>query len=137
MKKISLYDEAHIFLSAIRIFDFQKGGIPTHADISQLTGMNIDRVSYIASKLRDEGIIEMVEGAFEKAGFTISDHLKVETLPKETEKGGMADEISKFQEKSKSDLEDKVKAFAEEKKKKEQQLFEDIEKKFKDEMNKK
>ncbi len=66
MKKISFYEEAHIFLSAIRIFNFQENGIPTHADISTITGMNIDRVSYIASKLRDEEIIDMVEGAFDK-----------------------------------------------------------------------
>jgi len=137
VKKISFYDEAHVFLSAIRLFEFKKSGIPTHSDISELTEMNIDRVSYLATKLRDHGIIDMVEGAFEKAGFTITDHLKIEELSRETEKSGMAEEITKFKEKSKSELEDKVKAFAEEQKKKDQQLFEDLEKRFKEEINKK
>lgn len=137
MKKKSFYDEAHVFMAAIRLFDYKNSSIPTHADISTLTGMNIDKVSHIATRLREAGIIEMVEGAFEKTGFTIADHLKAEDLPRETQKSGMADEISKFQEKSKNELEDKVKAFAEEKKKKEQKLFDDLQKKLKEEMQKK
>ncbi|MBU0992505.1 MAG: helix-turn-helix domain-containing protein [Proteobacteria bacterium] len=137
MKKTSFYDEAHVFLAAIRLFDFKNNAIPTHADISNLTGMSMDRVSHIASKLRDLGVIEMVEGAFEKTGFMISDHLKVEELPRETPKISLADELTRFKEKSKSALEDKVKAFTEEKKKKEQQLFDDLQKKFQEELKKK
>ncbi len=136
MKKISFYDEAHIFVAAVRLFGFIKKGSPGHSDICELTGMNIDKVSYIAAKLRDEGIIDIVDGAFDSTVFLISDHVKIESLPREVSSNKMAEEISNFTENSKSALEDKVKAFTEEKKKKEKELFEDIQNKLKKELEK-
>lgn len=136
MKKISFYEEAHVFVAAIRLFGFTKKGSPGHADICEITGINIDRVSYIAAKLRDEGVIDIVEGAFENTRFIITDHLKIEDFPRETADAKMADEIDKFKKTSKSALEDKVKAFTEEKKKKEKDLFAEIQNKFKKELEK-
>lgn len=135
MKKISFYDEAHIFVAAVRLFEFNKSGSPDYSDISEVTGMHTDRVSYIATKLRDAEIIDIVEGPFSNC-FVIKDHLNIEDLPREVPVNKMADEINRFKESSKNELEEKVKAFTDEKKKKEKELFEEIQNKFKKELEK-
>lgn len=135
MKKISFYDEAHIFVAAVRLFEFNKSGSPGYSDISEITGMHSDRVSYIATRLRDAEIIDIVEGAFNNC-FIIKNHLNIEDLPREVPVNKMADEINRFKESSKNELEEKVKAFTDEKKKKEKELFEEIQNKFKKELEK-
>lgn len=135
MKKISFYDEAHIFVAAVRLFEFSKSGSPGYSDICEITGMHSDRVSYIATKLRDAEIIDIVEGAFSNC-FVIADHLKIEDLPRDVPVNKMADEISRFKESAKNELEEKVKAYTNEKKKKEKELFEEIQNKFKKELEK-
>lgn len=135
MKKLSFYDEAHIFVAALRLFEFTKSGAPGYSDIGDITGMNTDRVSYLAARLRDAEIIDIVEGAFSNC-LIIKDHLKIEELPREIPVNKMADEINRFKESSKNELEEKVRVFTEEKKKKEQQLFEEIQNKFKKELEK-
>ncbi len=137
MKKLSLYDEAHIIVAAIRLFEYKNSASPEIFDITELTGMNKDKVSFLTNRLIDEKIIDGVKGAFGKTNFLINDYTLIETLPREVKESKMEDEIKKFKEKSKNAFENKAKAFAEEKKKKEKQLFDDLTKKFKEEMNKK
>ncbi len=131
MEKISFYEEAHLAVAAVRIFEFRNKKSPSYEDLAELLGVNVEWVSRICAKLREKGIIDINTGPFESTRVIVKDHTVIETLPRETEQGGMADEIKKFQEKSRNALTEKVKAAAEEKKQKEKKLFEELEKKLK------
>lgn len=134
MRKMSLYDEAQLLVAAIRVLDFKKSSTPSLKDISELLGMNIDRVTRISNDLKGLGIVKMVDGPFESVNLVVDDYLKIEEISREVKTSNMEDEIRKFQEKSKNAYVDKVKAFKEESKKKEQALFEALQKKLKEEV---
>ena len=134
MVKMSLYDEAHVLVSAIRVFEFKKRMTPSLKDVSELLGMNIDRVTRISNDLRALGVIDMVSGPFESVNLIVEDHLKIEEITREIKETKMEDEIRKFQEKSKNAYEEKVKAFTLESKKKEKALFDALQKKLKEEL---
>lgn len=134
--KLSLYDEAQILVAAIRIIEFKKSTSPSLKDISELLGVNIDRVTRIANDLKPLDIVRMVDGPFESVNLVIQDHTKIEELSRTVKETNMEDEIRKFKEKTKNVYEDKVKAFKEESKKKEKALFEALQKKLKEEVKK-
>jgi hypothetical protein len=136
MGKMSLYDEAQVLVAAIRVLEYRKSTTPSLKDISDILGMNIDRVTRISNDLRTLGILNMVDGPFETVNLVVADHLKIEEISREVKTTNMEDEIRKFQEKSKNAYVDKVKAFKEESKKKEKALFEALQKKLKDEVKK-
>jgi DNA-directed RNA polymerase specialized sigma subunit len=136
MVKMSLYDEAHVIVAAVRVLEFRKSASPSLKEISDILGMNIDRVTRISNDIKAMGIVDMVDGPFESINLIVTDHQKIEEISREVKEIKMEDEIRKFQEKSKNAYEDKVKAFTMESKKKEKALFEALQKKFKDEVNK-
>ncbi|MFA6010075.1 MAG: hypothetical protein WC799_08825 [Desulfobacteraceae bacterium] len=136
MVKMSLYEEAHVLVAAIRVFEFKKRMTPSLKDLSELLGMNIDRVTKISNDIKSLGIVDMVAGPFESVNLVIVDHMKIEEISREIKETKMEDEIRKFQEKSKNAYEDKVKAFTLETKKKEKELFEALQKKLKEEVGK-
>ena len=135
MRKMSLYEEAHVLVSAIRVIEFKKRMTPSLKDVSELLGMNIDRVTRISNDLKALGILNMVDGPFETVNLVIEDHRKIEEISREVKETKMEDEIRKFQEKSKNAYEDKVKAFTLESKMKEKALFESLQKKLKEEVS--
>lgn len=136
MVKMSLYEEAHVLVAAIRVIEFKKRMTPSLKDVSDLLAMNIDRVTRISNDLKALGIVNMVDGPFETVNLVIEDHGKIEDISRDVKETNMEDEIRKFQEKSKNAYEDKVKAFTEERKKKEKDLFDALQKKFKEEVTK-
>lgn len=136
MRKLSLYDEAHILVAAIRILEFKKSVTPSLKEISEFLGMNIDRVTRISNDLKHLGIINMVDGPFESVNLLVANHTLIEGISREVKEIKMEDEIRKFQEKSKNAYETKVMAFKEEAKKKEKALFDALQKKLKEEVKK-
>ena len=134
--KMSLYEEAHLLVAAIRILELKKNTSPSLKDISELLGVNIDRVTRIANDLKPLDIVRMVDGPFESVNLVIQDHTKIEELSRTVRESNMEDEIRKFKEKSKNVYEDRVKAFKEENQKKEKALFEALQKKLKEEVKK-
>ena len=131
MEKMSLYEEAHLLVAAIRVLEFRNKKAPGFEETAELLGINIEKVSVICKKLEAEGVIELAEGPFETTHLIISDHGKIEELPREIAENRMAEEIRMFKEKSKNAFEEKVKAAAEEKRKKEKELFAELERKLK------
>ena len=136
MAKMSLYDEAHVLVAAIRVLEFKKSVSPSLKDTSEFLGMNIDRVTRISNDLNVLGIIDMVDGPFESVNLIVADHMKIEEISREIKETNMEDEIRKFKEKSKNAYEEKVKAFTLESKKKEKALFDALQKKLKEEVEK-
>ena len=137
MKDISknLYQTAHLFVSAIRIWEYQNNTPPTLTDISQMLAMSIERSNYICRKLEEMGIVDSVEGSFGNRLF-IKDHLKIEEIPREDDENKLEQELKKFQESQKG-LSQKIESIQAKQAQKKKDLFAEMEKKLKQELDKK
>jgi len=105
----NFYMMAHLFVSAIRVLEYQNNTPPTLADISQILTMSLERSNYICRKLKEMGIVDSVEGSFGNRLF-IRDHLKIEEIPRQEDESKIEEELKKFQESQKG-FQKKLKTF--------------------------
>ena len=131
----NLYTTAHLFVSAIRVWEYQNESPPAIEEISHMLAMSIERGNYICRKLQEMGIIESVEGSFGNRLF-IRDHLKIEKIPREDDESKLEEELKKFQESQKG-LSQKIKTIQAKQAQKKKDLFAEMEKKLKQELDKK
>jgi hypothetical protein len=131
----NLYTTAHLFVSAIRVWEYQNDTPPAIEEISHMLAMSIERGNYICRKLQEIGIIESVEGSFGNRLF-IRDHLKIEEIPREDDESKLEEELKKFQESQKG-LSQKIKTIQAKQAQKKKDLFAEMEKKLKQELDKK
>ena len=134
MTQKSLYDYAHLIVSAIRILEFRMSAPPALEDISEMLGTSIEETNRLCRKFKELDIIEMLDKTG-TARLFVKDHLKIEDLPQESEESRLEAELKKFKqarEAQRVDL-DAVKADQAEKKKK---LHEELEKKLKESLKK-
>jgi len=134
MAKTSLYEYAHLIVSAIRILEYQNSAPPALEDIAEMLGASIEETNRLCRKFKEFDIIEMLDKAGTVRLF-VKDHLKIEDLPKESEESRLEAELKKFKQARESqrvDL-DSVKSEQADKKKK---LHEELEKKLKDGLKK-
>lgn len=134
MPQKSLYEYAHLIVSAIRILEYQNTSPPALQDIAEMLNISIEEANRLCRKFKEFEIIEMLDKAG-AARLFVKDHLKIEDLPKESEKSRLEAELEKFKQARESqrvDL-DSVKSGQAEKKKK---LHEELEKKLKDGLKK-
>ena len=136
MKDISknLYRTAHLFVSAIRVWEYQNSTPPTLADISQMLAMSIERSNHICRKLKEMGIVDSVGGSFGNRLF-IRDHLKIEEIQREDDESKLQEELKKFQESQKG-LSQKIENIQAQQAQKKKNLFAEMEKKLKKELDK-
>ncbi|MGD8741738.1 MAG: hypothetical protein PVG34_15580 [Desulfobacterales bacterium] len=134
-KNKNLYTTAHLFVSAIRVWEYQNDTPPALEEISQMLAMSIERSSYICRKLEEMGIVDNVEGSFGNRLF-IRDHLKIEKIPREDDENKMEQELKKFQESQKG-LSQKIESIQAKQAQKKKDLFAEMEKKLKQELDKK
>jgi hypothetical protein len=85
--------------------------------------------------LEELDIIEAVEGSF-GARLFVRDHLKIEDIPRGESEHNFEDELKKFQDNRKA-FSQKIETFQAEQKKKKKDLFAEMEKKLKNELEKK
>jgi hypothetical protein len=135
MKHDDLYSRAHLFVAAIRVCEHRGGGRASVEDVCKLTGLSLEQVNFISKKLIDDGIIEPVQGAFGTRLF-IKDHLKIEDIPRKQKESSLEEEIRKFQD-SKKGLAQKVESIKTAQAEKKKTLFADVEKKLKEQLDKK
>ena len=121
MKSESLYYNAHLIASAIRISEHRNPHPPSISEICTLTGFSAEHAGFICSRMVDSGIITSVESQ-DGPRYFIKNHLGIEELPKEEPADKMHDELQKFRSR-KDDLAKKVEEFQEKQKKKQQDLF--------------
>lgn len=135
MKTEDLYSSAHLMVAAIRVRAHCGSTQPTVDEVCALVSLSLEQGHYLCKRLEDLGIIEAVEGAFGVRLF-IKDHLKIEDIPKNVKISTLAEDLKKFQDSKKgfSQKIESIKAAQEEKKK---SLFAEMEKKLKEEINKK
>ena len=130
----NLYTAAHLFVSAIRVWEYQNDTPPALEEISHMLAMSIERSNYICRKLQEMGIIESVEGSFGNRLF-IRDHVKIEEIPREDDETKLEEELKKFQESQKG-LSQKIKTIQAKQAQKKKDLFAEMEKKLKQELDK-
>ncbi len=129
------YSEAHLFVAAVRLLTHQQGASPSLEDICETLKISDESAHATCRNLKKFGILDTMEDPF-TIKVTITDHLKIEELPREqSEENSLAKEIERFQAKKKN-LDDKVSSIQAEIEEKKKGLFSDIEAKFKKEMEK-
>lgn len=129
------YTEAHLFVAAVRVLHHQGGCPPKIEDVCTMLSFSVELGHMVCRRLAKRGILETFEDPF-SIKLAVANHLEIENLPKKvTEENSLAKELEKFQSERKS-MEQKVAAMQAEMAKKKQDLFADIEAKFKKEMEK-
>lgn len=134
-KSQDLYTAAHLFVSAIRVYEHQMNTPPTIDDISQILVMSIERSSYICRKLKELGVVDSVEVSYDNRLF-VRDHLKIEEIPREADGTELEAELQKFKESQKA-LTEKIETIQAQQAQKKKDLFAEMEKKLKQELDKK
>jgi hypothetical protein len=97
--------------------------------------MSIEHSSYLARKLKEIGIIDVVEGSYGNRLF-IRDFLKIEEIPRGDDESKLEEELKKFKESQKGLLQ-KIESIQTQQAEKKKNLFAEMEKKLKQELNKK
>jgi hypothetical protein len=134
-KKNDFYDEAHLLVAAIRIFRHLNTRPPTVEDLCRTIHISIERGNLICRKLEELDIIEAVAGSYGVRWY-VKEHLKIEDIPRGEPESKLEDELKKFQDSQKA-LSQKIETMQAEQKQKKKNLFADMEKKLKEELEKK
>ena len=134
-KSQDLYATAHLFVSAIRVCEYQMSAPPTIDDIAKMLAMSIERCRYVSRKLLELGVIDSVEGSFGDRLF-VNDHLKIEEIPRDADGTQFEEELQKFKESQKA-LSEKIETIQAKQAQKKRDLFAEMEKKLKQELDKK
>jgi hypothetical protein len=134
MDSKSLYAEGQLFVAAIRILENQNGAPPALAQIAKIIGVSIEQTGLISRRLREAGIVDQVEGAYDNR-WVIADHLKLEGLPRDVEASQLDSALKKFQS-ERSQMTQKIESIKQQQAQKQKDLFADIEKKLKKDLSK-
>ena len=129
------YSQAHLMVAAIRVFEHNSSRPPNVEELCQTINFSIEKGNFICHKLEELDIIEAVEGSYGTRLF-VRDHLKIEDIPRGEPDSGFEDELKKFQEDRKA-FTKKIKDFQQQQKQKKEDLFAEMEKKLKKELDKK
>ena len=100
MQNSDLYSNAHLVVAAIRIFTHKNSKHPSMNEICKTLSFSLEQGNLICKKLKDLGIIDVVEGAFENHLF-IKNHLKIEEIPRDKKEDRLEDALKKFKDSKK------------------------------------
>ncbi len=131
----NIYEEAHLVIAAIRVLGHTKQIPPAVEDICGTLAFSPEEGHRICRKLKDLEILDIVEGAFGTKLY-IRDHLRIETLPKESKDNRLEEELKKFQEAQKQ-LSKKVESIQAEQNQKKKDLFARLNQQLKEGLEKK
>ena len=135
MKGKGFYSDAHLVVAAIRILEHRNSASPSIDEVCRTISFSLEQGNFICRKLNEINIIDIVEGAFGTKLF-IKDHLLLEKIPQEATEDNLEKELKKFQN-AKKDYIQKIKVFKAEQEKKKKNLFSELEKKFKKDLDEK
>ncbi len=124
----SPYEEAHLFVAAIRVLRDRHGRPPSVEAVCELLDRTPEWGRLLCRRLADQGIIEPVEDPFTTTLF-IADHLKIESLDREAPEAGLARDLERFQ-REKQQKSAKVDAIIAEQDKKKRDLFAELDRKL-------
>ena len=129
MQGKNFYSEAHLVVAAIRILEHQNSASPSIDEVCRTISFSLEQGNFVCRKLKEINIIEVVEGAFGTKLF-IKNHLLLEEIPQGATEDNLEKELKKFQSDKKNYIQ-KIELFQTEQKKKKKNLFAELEKKFK------
>ncbi len=129
------YTEAHLFVAAVRVSEHLHSKPPALEDICQTLRFSSEQAGFIARRLEQMGVLEVVQGSY-GARFFISDHRKLEEIPRGEIGSRLEEEVKKFQETQKS-FSKKIESLQAEQAGKKKSRFAEMEKKLKEELEKK
>lgn len=135
MKNKDPYSSAHLVVSAIRILEHQHNAAPSVEDVCDMLQFTVEQGLLICRKLEELKIIEIVEGAFGTRLY-VQNHEKIEEIPKERQESQLDQELKKFQS-ARKDRTKEIESFQAKQAEKKKNLFAEIEKKLKDNIEKK
>lgn len=134
-KQEDLYSQAHLMVAAIRVFEHINSRPPTIDDLCGMINFSVEKGNFICRKLEELDVIEAVEGTYGTRLF-VRDHIKIEDIPRGETENNFEDELKKFQQNQKA-ISQKVENFQAKQKQKKKDLFAEMEKKLKSELDKK
>lgn len=129
------YSEAHLLVAAIRVHEHLHSQPPTLEDVCRMLAFSAEHAGIISRRLEDLGIVEAVQGSF-GARFFVRDHRKLEDIPRGELGRKLEDEVKKFQDLQRS-FTHKIESLQAEQAGKKKNLFAEMEKKLKEELDKK
>ncbi len=135
MKDTDFYSNSHLIVAAIRILEHRKTAPPSIDDICRAISFSLEQGNLICRKLKEMGIIDVVEGAYGTRLF-IKNHLKIEEIPRGTNESKLEEELKKFKD-TKKDYTQKIESFQAKQAEKKKNLFAELEKKLQKELDKK
>jgi hypothetical protein len=129
------YDEAHLFVAAIRVALYQKQSPPTIDEVCSILNISVEAGLSTCRSLKQHDIIDISEDPF-SIKLTITNHLEIEQLPRKSkEENSLAKELEQFKAKKK-DMDKKVDAIKADLKKKREDMHNSIEEKLRKEVEK-
>ncbi|MCU0559073.1 MAG: hypothetical protein MUD16_02630 [Desulfobacterales bacterium] len=134
-RQIDLYSESHLFVAAIRVHEHLHGVPPSLDEICAMLGFSAEQAGFVSRRLAELGIIEAVQGSF-GIRFFIRDHCRLEEIPRGDAGRRLEEEVKKFQDLQKT-IARRVESFQAEQAGKKKNLFAEMEKKLKEEIEKK
>jgi hypothetical protein len=129
MKDRDFYTDAHLIVAAARVLEHRDSAPPTLDAVCQSLSFSLEQGGHICRKLKELGIIDMVEGAYGDRLY-IKNHLKIEDIPRGAKESRLDDELKKFQSTQKK-LSQKVELIKAEQEEKKKNLFAKLEKEMK------
>jgi len=134
MRTDDLYNSAHLFVAAIRVWEYHNGTQPSVDDVCASLSLSIEQGLFLCRKLKEMEIIDEVESAVGNRLF-IKNHAGIEDIPQNVKENNIADELKKFQDAQKN-ISSEITSFQAKQTQKKKNLFADMEKKLKAELDK-
>jgi len=135
MNAANLYSSAHLIVAAIRILEHRNSSPPSVENVCDALSVSLEQGNLLFRKLEELKIIEVVEGPYGTRLF-VRNHLMVEEIPKDSKESGIEEEIKQFQN-TKKDYTKKIESFQAKQAEKQKNLFAELEKKLKKDLNNK
>jgi DNA-binding IscR family transcriptional regulator len=133
--RTDLHAEAHLLVAAIRVHEHVQARPATIEDVCRMLGFSTEHAGIICRRLVDLGVLETVQGSF-GARLFIRDYLKIEDIPRGEVGRKLEDEVKKFQDLQRT-FAQKIESLKAEQTGKKKSLFAEMEKKLKEEIEKK
>ncbi|MBW2574175.1 MAG: hypothetical protein JRC88_01595 [Deltaproteobacteria bacterium] len=134
MQNSDFYSDAHLVVAAIRVLTHRNSTPPSMDEVCQIISFSLERGNLICKKLKEIGIVDVVEGGF-GTRFFIKNHLKIEEISRDKKEDKLGEALKEFQN-SKKDFTREIESFQAKQAKKQKDLFVELEEKLKKESDK-
>lgn len=127
------YEEAHLFISTIRVLQHQMQCAPPIEEVCSMLSISVESGHSLSRQYEELGIVEIYQDPF-TVKLAVANHLEIEKLSKELpDDNSLAKELEQFMSKKK-DMDKKVETIQAELEAKKKNMFKDIEAQFKKKM---